>query len=176
MSYSKLQNFTCSIKASGGDSRKMHSFAIYTTCELSFGREMRVKEAVTHKRAQVGGPMVFGDGFRVCRADAETDGKCHRGQARRARQVADGKRLRREIRVFPPQAQTVTKNHQRPNAEARVRRVCGICGVERMRSGANHTVSPLGAKRPTLPALGRFGRLGAKRKGFQVWRGESGQY
>ena len=27
-----------------------------------------------------------------------------------------------------------------------------------------------------LPALGRFGRLGAMRKGFQVWRGESGQY
>ena len=47
------------------------------------------------------------------------------------RQVADGKRLRREIRVFPPQAQTVTKNHQRPNADARFRRVCGICGAKR---------------------------------------------
>ena len=47
------------------------------------------------------------------------------------RQVADGKRLRREIRVFPPQAQTVTKNHQRLNADASVRRVCGICGAKR---------------------------------------------
>ena len=69
--------------------------------------------------------------FASATADAETDGKCHRGQARRARQVADGKRLRREIRVFPPQAQTVTKNHQRPNADAGVRRVCGIYVVQR---------------------------------------------
>ena len=37
-----------------------------------------------------------------------------------------------------------------------------------MRNGINHTVSP-------LTALGRFGRLGAKRKGFQVWKGSSGQ-
>ena len=50
------------------------------------------------------------------------------------RQVADGKRLRREIRVFPPQAQTVTKNHQRPNADARFRRVCGIYGAKRNKS------------------------------------------
>ena len=87
-------------------------------------------------------PVAFGDGFRVCRADAETGHKCHRGQARRARQVADLQRLRREIRVFPLQAQTFTKNHSRSNAEARVRRVCGICGEKRMRNGTNHTVSP----------------------------------
>ena len=87
------------------------------------------------KRENVRWPMVFDGGFRVREADAETDGKCHRGQARRARQVADGKRLRREIRVFPPQAQTVTKNHQRPNADASVRRVCGWNEVE-------DTVSP----------------------------------
>ena len=86
------------------------------------------------KRENVRWPMVFDGGFRVREADAETDGKCHRGQARRARQVADGKRLRREIRVFPPQAQTVTKNHQRPNADARFRRVCGICGAQRNKS------------------------------------------
>ena len=42
------------------------------------------------KRANVCWPVVFGGGFRVCKADAETDHKCHRGQARRARQVADG--------------------------------------------------------------------------------------
>ena len=34
------------------------------------------------KRANVGGPMVFDGGFRFREADAETDGKCHRGQAR----------------------------------------------------------------------------------------------
>ena len=41
------------------------------------------------KRANVCWSVVFGGGFRVCKADAETDHKCHRGQARRARQVAD---------------------------------------------------------------------------------------
>ena len=86
------------------------------------------------KRENVRWPMVFDGGFRVREADAETDHKCHRGQARRARQVADGQRLRREIRVFPPQAQTFTKNHQRPNADASVRRVCGICGAQRNKS------------------------------------------
>ena len=83
------------------------------------------------KRENVRWPMVFDGGFRVREADAETDGKCHRGQARRARQVADALTFIREIRVFPPQAQTVTKNHQRPNADARFRRVCGICGAQR---------------------------------------------
>lgn len=39
---------------------------------------------------------------------------------------------------------------------------------ERRKTDTTDTVSP-------LTALGRFGRLGAKRKGFQVWRGESGQ-
>ena len=57
------------------------------------------------------------------------------GKPVRARQVADGERLRREIRAFPPQAQTVTKNHQPPNADASVRRVCGWNEVE-------DTVSP----------------------------------
>ena len=114
------------------------------------------------KRANVCWPMVFDGGFRVREADAETDGKCHRGQARRARQEPDALRFEREIRVFPALAQTSTKNHCGHNAEASVRRVCGWNEVE-------DTVSP-------LTALGRFGRLGAKRKGFQVWRGESGQY
>ena len=93
------------------------------------------------KRANVCWPMVFDSGFRVREADAKTDGKCHRGQALRARQVADGQRLIREIRFLPPLAQTFTRNNQRLNVEARVRRLCGICGEERMRSGTNHTVS-----------------------------------
>ena len=51
-------------------------------------------------------PMVFDGGFRVREADAKTDGKCHRGQARRARQEPDGQRVEREIRVFPALALT----------------------------------------------------------------------
>ena len=83
------------------------------------------------KRENVRWPMVFDGGFRVREADAETDGKCHRGQARRARQEPDALRVEREIRVSPALAQTYTKQYNGNNAEARVRRVCGICGVQR---------------------------------------------
>ena len=54
--------------------------------------------------------MVFDGGFRFREADAETDGKCHRGQARRARQEPDALRFGREIRVFPALAQTYTQH------------------------------------------------------------------
>lgn len=87
------------------------------------------------KRENMCRPMVFDGGFRVRKADAETDGKCHRGQARRARQEPDALRFEREIRVFPALAQTSTKNHCGHNAEASVRRVCGWNEVE-------DTVSP----------------------------------
>ena len=87
------------------------------------------------KRANGCWPRVFDGGFRVREADAETDGKCHRGQARRARQEPDGQRFEREIRVFPALAQTSNKNHCGHNAEASVRRVCGWNEVE-------DTVSP----------------------------------
>ena len=87
------------------------------------------------KRANVCWPMVFDGGFRVREADAETDGKCHRGQARRARQEPDALRFEREIRVFPALAQISTKNHCDHNAEASFRRVCGWNEVE-------DTVSP----------------------------------
>ena len=76
-------------------------------------------------------PVVFDGGFRVREADAETDGKCHRGQARPGAAGGGRTTLIREMRVFPPLAQTVTKNYQRPNDDASVRRVCGICGVQR---------------------------------------------
>ena len=62
------------------------------------------------KRENACWPMVFDGGFRFREADAETDGKCHRGQARRARQEPDALRFGREIRVFPAQAHTVTKH------------------------------------------------------------------
>ena len=56
--------------------------------------------------------------FASATADAETDGKCHRGQARRARQEPDALRFEREIRVFPALALTVIKNYKRHNLDA----------------------------------------------------------
>ena len=87
------------------------------------------------KRANVCWPMVFGGGFRVREADAETDGKYHRGQARRARQEPDGRRLKRETRVFPALAQTYTKNDERHDADAGIGESVGFmecsgCGTE----------------------------------------------
>ena len=56
--------------------------------------------------------------FASATADAETDGKCHRGQARRARQEPDALRVEREIRVFPALALTVMKNYKRHDLDA----------------------------------------------------------
>ena len=70
------------------------------------------------KRENACWPMVFDGGFRVREADAETDGKCHRRQARRARQEPDAQRFGREIRVFPALAQTYTKIIKRHNLDA----------------------------------------------------------
>ena len=118
--------------------------------------------------------------FASATADAETDGKCHRGQARRARQEPDALRVEREIRVFPALAHTYTKNDERHDADAGIGESVRIYGVQRMRNGINHTVSPLGRvgweqmrscaeqlgtdleSDQALPALGRFGRLGAE--------------
>ena len=79
--------------------------------------------------------MVFDGGFRVREADAETDGKCHRGQARRARQEPDALRFEREIRVFPAQAHTLTKNYKRHDLDAYLGESVGFmerseCGTE----------------------------------------------
>ena len=56
--------------------------------------------------------------FASATADAETDGKCHRRQARRARQEPDAQRFEREITVFPALAQAFTKNNERHNLDA----------------------------------------------------------
>ena len=85
---------------------------------MPFGAGDEGGEVMRRKRANVCGPMVFGDGFRVCEAEAEIGHKCHRRQARRARQEPDALRVEREIRVFPALAQTYTKNHERPNVDA----------------------------------------------------------
>ena len=87
------------------------------------------------KRANVCWPMVFDGGFRVREADAETDGKCHRGQARRARQEPDALRDEREIRVFPALALTVTKNYKHHDLDACFGESVGfmersVCGAE----------------------------------------------
>ena len=89
--------------------------------------------------------------------------------------------MKREMRVFPPQAQTVTKNHQHPNVDAsdgesvaggagfrrelrrtadelrgrRSRRADDGRRDERRKTDTTDSVSP-------LTALGGFGRLGAK--------------
>ena len=87
------------------------------------------------KRENVRWPMVFDGGFRVREADAETDGKCHRGQARPG--AAGGGRIKVETGDKDTSAtgSTVTKNHKGYNADASVRRVCGWNEVE-------DTVSP----------------------------------
>ena len=87
------------------------------------------------KRANVCWPMVFDGGFRVREADAETDGKCHRGQARRARQEPDALRFEREIMVFPALAQTYTKKDKGYGLDACLGESVGFmerseCGTE----------------------------------------------
>ena len=79
--------------------------------------------------------MVFDGGFRFREADAETDGKCHRGQARWARQEPDAPRVEREIRVFPALALTVIKNYKRHDLDACFGESvgfmeCSECGTE----------------------------------------------
>ena len=56
--------------------------------------------------------------FASATADAKTDGKCHRRQARRARQEPDALRFGREIRVFPALAQAYTKKDNPHNLDA----------------------------------------------------------
>ena len=80
-------------------------------------------------------PMVFDGGFRFREADAETDGKCHRGQARRARQEPDAQRFEREIRVFPALAQTYIKKDKGYGLDACLGESVGFmerseCGTE----------------------------------------------
>ena len=80
-------------------------------------------------------PMVFDGGFRFREADAETDGKCHRGQAHRARQEPDAQTFGREIRVFPALAQTYTQHDDTCTLEACLGESVGfmersVCGAE----------------------------------------------
>jgi len=136
------------------------------------------------KRANVCWPMVFDGGFRFREADAETDGKCHRGQACRARQEPDALRFEREIRVFPALAQTYTKKDSGHDLDACLGEsvgfvVCSASGTEQItlsRQGDSLAGTKWKTKSRPLPARGRFERLFEKQKDFQVWRGESGHY
>ena len=72
--------------------------------------------------------------FASATADTETDGKCHRGQAHRARQEPDALRFEREIRVFPALAQTYTKKDKGHYLDACFGESVGF--MERSDSGA----------------------------------------
>ena len=75
------------------------------------GRGTTASSELTRKRPSVlFGLWCLTAVFASATADAETDGKCHRGQARRARQEPDALRFEREIGVFPALAHTVTKH------------------------------------------------------------------
>ena len=84
-----------------------------------FARGTTVMSAPTPKRPSVHfGLWCLAAVFASATADAETDGKCHGRQARRARQEPDAQRFEREITVFPALAQPYTKKDKRYNLDA----------------------------------------------------------
>ena len=84
-----------------------------------FGRGTTASSAPTRKRqSALFGLWCLTAVFASAVADAKTDGKCHRGQARRARQEPDAQTFGREITVFPAPAQTYTKIIKRHNLDA----------------------------------------------------------
>ena len=109
-------------------------------------------------------PMVFDGGFRVREADAKTDGKCHRGQARRARQEPDGQRVEREIRVFPALALTGLRT---TNVTTLMRALASLWDLWRGATAERSKSHSLAFDRPR--------KIWKTRRGFQVWRGSSGQ-
>ena len=128
------------------------------------------------KRANVCWPMVFDGGFRVREADAETDGKCHRGQARRARQEPDALRFEREIRVFPALAWQSLSTSAPTTLMRTMASLWDLWSVATAERNKSHSLAAGTRSGPDLPARGRFERLFEQQKDFQVWRGESGQY
>ena len=92
-------------------------------------------------------------------------------QARRARQEPDAQRLKREITVFPALAHAYTKNHQRPNADAGVRRVCGIYGAKRNKS---HCLAAGTRSGPVWPPSEELEDLEQSGKAFKSGEEEAG--
>ena len=83
-------------------SEGIHTSHINIRAVTIFGRGTTVTTAPMRKRPSVlFGLWCLTAVFASATADAKTDGKCHRRQARRARQEPDALKLEREIRVFP---------------------------------------------------------------------------
>ena len=82
------------------------------------------------KRANVCWPMVFACGFRFREADAETDGKCHRGQARPG--AAGGGRIKVDTgdEGLSATGTSIRVEALPYHSRSERRRVCGICGVQ----------------------------------------------
>ena len=95
------------------------------------GRGTTVRLSPTRKRPSAILTSAVEGGFWGGRSPSLKATGIARRQARRARQEPDALKLEREIRVFPALAQTYTKIIKRPNADAGVRRVCGIYGEQR---------------------------------------------
>ena len=87
------------------------------------------------------------------------------------RQEPDALRLKREITVFPAQVQAYTKNHQRPNADAGVRRVCGIYGAKRNKS---HCLAAGTRSGPVWPPLEELEDLEQSGKAFNSGEEKAG--
>ena len=121
-------------------------------------------------------PMVFDGGFRVREADAETDGKCHRGQARRARQEPDALGFEREIRVFPALAQQSLSTSAFTTLMRTMASLWDLWSAATAERNKSHSLAAGTRSGPALPARGKFERLFEQQKDFQVWRGKSGQY
>ena len=98
------------------------------------GRGTTVRLSPTRKRpSALFGLWCLTAVFASAKADVETDGKCHRRQARRARQEPDAQRIGREIRVFPALAQTYTQHDDTCTLEACLGESVGF--MERSGSG-----------------------------------------
>ena len=87
------------------------------------------------------------------------------------RQEPDAQRFGREIRVFPALAQTYTNNYQRPNADAGVRRVCGIYGAKRNKS---HCLAAGTRSGPVCPPSEDLEDLEQSGKAFKSGEEEAG--
>ena len=106
-------------------------FALSFNNEIMLRRGTTVMSATTRKCPSALLTSAVEGGFWGGRSPSQKAAGTARRQARRARQEPDAQRFGREITVFPALAQAYTKNHQRPNADAGVRRVCGIYEVQR---------------------------------------------
>ena len=133
------------------------------------GRGTTVSSSPTRKRPSVlFGLWCLTAVFASATADAETDGKCHRRQARRARQEPDALRFGREITAFPALAQQSLSTSAPTTLMRTLASLWDLWSVATAERNKSHSLA--------LPARGRFERLFEKQKDFQVWRGESGQY